>query len=454
MNSICPLIKQNCCTHFDQMMIHKNFDEHTKKQLTAHYNTSLDKFKLIKRLYDYKSEYNLIDWTLDFLGNTKRKLSKKLKRHLKKLARNYEMYSQDYYLDIVRAQIDKFLEPMYNEMFKFRKGMPCLSCDWDVQNNINLETKTIIYKSSFCLTLVDKYLDPIAEKYQKIVKNLMVLDEWIFIVSGKRMIEDMDDRSVFKRYNLIINKCKKSAQIRYCDEFCREFNFNKFSYMFDGEQNVWEEYLNNFVEFYQSYTTNKNKVWKSNKRPVRGIKRFKGSSVFSTKIFKDPYMKDYQGTALNINFEAKPNDFFIERNNKGNNEVQIATLDNELNSLTLYTLNDTPVDLSKFLILFDDVRGIDFYKETRRTNIEVPTSILLALIHSKGNDHTSVNEHIENGVKKVIVPIKINKVADWVQDYNMDFKAMKIILNSKSEAVKSIDRSMLAKFKNALFGWM
>ena len=454
LNSICPLVKQNCCTDADQMHIHKNFSEHTKKQLVSHYNTSIDKFKLLKRFYIYKTEYNLTDWTIQMFQKSKRRFPKKLKKHLLKIARQYDMYDQGYFLDLIKDQTEKYLEPMYAQMSHFKKTMPCLACDWNVQNSINLETTTITYKSSFCLTLVDKYLEPIAEKYEKIVKNLLVLDEWVFIVSGRRLMEEKEDRDVLRRIILIVGKCKKSAQIKFCDDFCREFNFNKFSYMFDGEQTVWEEYVNNFANFFQDYTHSQKKVWKKNKKKLGSFKKFFNGSVFSEKIFVDPYMKDYNGQALNINFETKPNDFFIDRHNKGRHNLQLQTLDNELDSLTLFKLNDDPIDLSKFLILFDDVRGIDFFKESKRNNIELPTQTILALIHSKGSDDNSLNEHIEKDVKKIISSVKIDKVADWVGDYNMDFKNMKIVLKGKSEAVKQFKSGGFKKLSNALFGWM
>lgn len=67
------------------------------------------------------------------------------------------------------------------------------------------------------------------------MKMIMLLDEWIFLATGRRLVSSATNRAVFRRYMAIIDKCKANQDVENCIELCREFNLNRMSYMFDGE---------------------------------------------------------------------------------------------------------------------------------------------------------------------------------------------------------------------------
>lgn len=64
-----------------------------------------------------------------------------------------------------------------------RKSTLCTYCDWHNQNFINTESLLIIYKHSFCTSMIDNHIDTLFDKYNKLVHILLVLDEWVYLTS-------------------------------------------------------------------------------------------------------------------------------------------------------------------------------------------------------------------------------------------------------------------------------
>lgn len=63
------------------------------------------------------------------------------------------------------------------------------------------------------------------------MKQIMILDEWIYLTSENRIEMDDKSRLLYRRYISSIDKCKNLK----CEEFCSEFNVNEITSIFDGE---------------------------------------------------------------------------------------------------------------------------------------------------------------------------------------------------------------------------
>lgn len=46
-------------------------------------------------------------------------------------------------------------------------------------------------------------------KYLVVFKKILILDEWVFLTSGHRLIENKDDVIKFRRYIAVVEKCKE-----------------------------------------------------------------------------------------------------------------------------------------------------------------------------------------------------------------------------------------------------
>ncbi len=91
-----------------------------------------------------------------------------------------------------------------------------MHCDWHNHNFINLESMTITYSYDFCNSFVKNFIDLWKKKYVVVYKNLLLLDEWIYLTTGDRLMENTVDRAILRKYILLIEKCDKTKKIRDC----------------------------------------------------------------------------------------------------------------------------------------------------------------------------------------------------------------------------------------------
>lgn len=102
------------------------------------------------------------------------------------------------------------------------------------------------------MKFVGRLATHLSYKYSKIVRPLLALDEWIYLVANRRIIEDDNEREKMKRYAAASVACELNPSTG-CSEFCKEFNPNKKSDIFDGEPTFFHDYYKNFKKFMNLY---------------------------------------------------------------------------------------------------------------------------------------------------------------------------------------------------------
>ena len=90
--------------------------------------------------------------------------------------------------------------------------------------------------------------------------------------------------------------------------------------------------------------------------------------------------------------------------------------DEELSSYALYRMIDPPVDVSKFLIIFDPNTGINLKKDSEEMNFDVSVDQILALLNASGGNVKALNEIIDDPVKALLKAIQIVDIADFLND--------------------------------------
>ena len=146
---------------------------------------------------------------------------------------------------------------MYKEVQKHRKGFLCNLCNWRNHQFYNPQSMTVTYNQKFCLQLAIKYIDLLWDKYGEIFRFINVMDEFMLLISGNKMIDSID-HAIFHRYGVIIDKCKKdTSKIENCADVCREFNLNKFNYMWDGETAVIKKFMKSYEELWKKFDDEK-----------------------------------------------------------------------------------------------------------------------------------------------------------------------------------------------------
>lgn len=386
----------------------------------------------------------------EFEKSAKPKPSMKLLKHLDAVAKKMDEIPTIKALDGFK-NLPMELHKFYGKVSHMRKSFLCSLCNWRNHKYIDAEAKTITFNEKFCKKLVFHTIDTIVKRYEIYIQYLLLLDEFVFIISEQRLLTKKIDRKIFRRYLMLIAKCKNNpTDAVACAPLCRQFNLNRFTYMFDGESKM----IIKFVELYRviSYLLKgekssfrklfrmRKKRWKHNI-----LKKFKRKdSILSKKMTKDPTIKTIKKNEFDLNFKTQAMKNYIERKHPLS-EIQIELLDDELSAITLFKLADAPIDISRFAVKFDKNGGLDVIKDSKKVNIDLSAHKILALIHKKSANTNDINEHIDDHVKLLLKQLKITDLSRFLIDASMIFNVMgkmdeqmKDIINAsgKKKAVK------------------
>jgi hypothetical protein len=425
LNSLCPRITMNCCTYHDQLTMHKIWSTEQKSALKERYETMIDHFALVNQIISIKDDIALIQYTKNFEKTAQPEPTKFLINHLEKIAADFNNDGMTFYMSVFKGLKDKGLPGLYKEVQKLRESVLCMVCDWHNHNFINLESLTITYKINFCQKLAGNLLPVLYDKYNIVVKMILNFDEWIYLVSGRRLIESHTDRATLRRYILIIDKCKQNTQkIDNCAEFCKQFNVNKFTYMFDGEEELFQQIAENFKNFLEDYEESPQKVYAERKDTwtMKSLKKFQDNdSVVSTKITKDPNDKAKETNSYKLKFNSQSNTKYYDN---GHNLVptQIEKLDDISENAILFRQQGDPIDLSSLIIVFQRYYGVNLYDESKDMNLSLPKDKIISLIEKKKSLEKSLNEYIEDSARAILDTIKVENIQDWFTDKDMKFK--------------------------------
>lgn len=92
---------------------------------------------------------------------------------------------------------------------------------------------------------------------------VLTLNEWVFLTTNFKLIEKDSNRNLLKRFIVVIEKCDSDKSVESCSNFCREFNINKFTEMFDGEQEIFVNLIDRFSIFYEKFKKHRNTIFES-----------------------------------------------------------------------------------------------------------------------------------------------------------------------------------------------
>jgi len=451
LNSICPHASLNCCTEHDQMKLHKLWTNHGFTHISSTHQTNMSSFIKMRSVVSYKDKIDYKQIFDTFKEQAKPKPSEHYLNHMQKVMIEIGKRNEAYLKNLMNT-LPKNLQRMQNSMRHLRKAFLCSMCDWHNHRYYNAESMTLTYDSKFCSSLIQQYIDMLADKYMDVVRYLLNLDEFYYLITHDRLMKSALDRAIFRRYYLLIDKCKKNPNKAVeCFEICKEFSFNTFNYMFDGESKPWDDYANAFNGVKDALSGEPKdyvRLFKLRRRDwsVKRLNTFSNNhSIVSNKIVDDPRNKRKKSNSFKLEFKSQAVKTFVERNHPISS-IQVESLDDELSSITLYKLADEPVDISKFMIVIDTKGGINLFKDARRMNFDSTAEQLIALIHSKGGDPNRLDEIIDDSVKQMLKDLQITDIAGFVTDFKLEFDEIakaKSTGKDKSDSVSIMITSVL-----------
>lgn len=434
-NALCPGISYNCCTKRDQMKIHKTWTQVNREYIQSTYRTSRDSFEKLGSILLAKDDFVLKGIVDKF--KTAMSPPDPFMNHIGDLVAEYSKRDAKYYSEMM-TQLRPKMAALHTDMRQFRQSLFCTLCDWKTHTFFNPQSMTLQYSQPFCLALVAKYIDLLWDKYGEIFRLLTVMDEFMFLISGQRLM-GVEDSRTFLRYTAIIDRCRlDNTKIASCADVCREFNINKFNYMWDGEPRVITIFVDNYDRFWaimnDNTRLNQMFLFRTQEWTRERLAQFISTESVLSKNHNAMAQIGIRKNTFDLNFKSSSVKNFYEYKHP-TNSVQIETLDEELSSYSLYKMIDPPIDVSKFMIVFDPAAGLNPQKDGEEMNFEMSVDELLALLHSSGTNIAALNEVIDKSVADIMTDITITDIADFINDPFIEFAR---IVKPPKKAVRNL----------------
>jgi hypothetical protein len=94
---------------------------------------------------------------------------------------------------------------------------------------------------------IDKWKEFFYNKFVTLLPLALYLDEFVYLISHERLIEYVADRAILHKYLIKVKNCKENSRPD-CDDLCKEFNINKFTYLIDGEYRLIKGFIKKFKD--------------------------------------------------------------------------------------------------------------------------------------------------------------------------------------------------------------
>ena len=407
--------------------MHKIWAEHGAEHVKNKHNAAIDAFKKLKAIVKDKKDYNL-KGILDIYEENR----KKPKPTLDTLKHLDDLVDVFFKLDgeEMFGTFDKFMKEYKLMLMKvkwLRMGFLCSLCEMHNHVHINTDIHTITYHDNFCKHIVKNFLDIIAKKYLSYMRMVMVLDEFIFLITDRRIIKKDLDRYMIRRNILIVDKCAKNPfKEGECYDMCLQFNLNRFTDLFDGESEVLKDFADDFPD-YKDYLIGVDSDFKKlvemgkNHWTEKKIKNLrKTDSLMDKKIKKDKTLKPKKKNSFGLQFKTPKIVSFIERHHVLN-PLQIENLDDQLDPLVLHKLADNPIDISRFITHFDKKTGIDLFRDSKKLHLHYEKEKLLAMIHAKDTNIGKLSEVLDGQLQKMLEGIIMTDYKSFLGDTRLEF---------------------------------
>lgn len=271
------------------------------------------------------------------------------------------------------------------------------------------------------------------DKYLELYKLALILDEFIFLVSHKRLIKYQSDRALLHKYLVIMRECKKNPNSELCNSVCQQYNFNKFTYIIDGEGHIIKEFFILYGRFKKLMSSKKkyHKLVEMRKLSfLRNVfqRHVRNYTVLGNKVIprpKKPIHERKKKTAINFGDKTNMRKRYFVRHHPWST-ITLEAMDDQVNSFTLYRIKNNPVDIADFQVIIGGIYGVDPFKDRKNMNMDIKVKELLALQSHKNSDPMSLNEIIEPDVKKMLHIIDIARLKNFVTDHILRFDLLRV----------------------------
>lgn len=126
-NSLCPGIKENCCTIHDQLQLHKWYQTFYKQELINNYSVIPAQIIEISKVVDQASNIKW-DQVIQSYNNNKLPTNKVFEAHIQSLVTLVTTLSPDFKTQTPENKIKAFTA-FFDQIKTMRISFPCMLCD-------------------------------------------------------------------------------------------------------------------------------------------------------------------------------------------------------------------------------------------------------------------------------------------------------------------------------------
>lgn len=335
----------------------------------------------------------------------------------------------------------------YNEKItKVRSGLLCGICNPNTHRHFDLEERTLTYSAPFCFKLVSDFFPSVHDKYVELVKYLLDLSEFAFILTKKHLVTDTEYTKRARKYITMLEKCKKKPDdLKECSEFCAEFKVNKQTEMFDGEIKIFEEAAKAYETIGPLITDPKKhtEIFNLRARELSEAKFLKQHNYLKTDSAKKEDFKKVKTNSYGVHMKVRDVSTFTE-NNQFFKEIPGVQGESAKTAVILFPKAATPVAMSDLKIVINKDTGYNAFTEGEKVDFAVSPEQCVALLFTSEEITSAVKEKIDAKVVKVLEENNVEKIRVFINTPDMLFKRW---VNPKSLLVEKKVKKLIGKKK-------
>ena len=143
-------------------------------------------------------------------------------------------------------------------------------------------------------------------------------------------------------------------------------------------------------------------------------------SVLTTFDGENPRLHHEEFSGVSI----MPSKSFFERIHKINS-IEIETLDDIDDTISMFRIQNDPIDLSQYKVAYESGIGIDLIDLAKNMQIQITVNKFISLLSFQTTISRHIPEILTDRTKNVLNAIKVPDVIEFKRDFKMYFKGFR-----------------------------
>ena len=240
---ICPAVKSNCCSIFDQFIMYSTWRDKIKPKLIRYQKGFLKKLFILNKMVQF----------IDKMQIKKKLMKLRISMRMKQvLIMRYLITKKKRLSRLIVQKIVK-QKKVNKYMLKVRSSFYCNICDFQNHPFFDMKKKVISMGLGSCASIVENTIEYSYHSNFVLAKYLMVYSKILNNFSNDEFEQPviLDD---YKQIRSNVRMCFQTfkaglVDLRPCQKYCNYYNFNNHSPFLEGNHNFINDLLNSFARF-------------------------------------------------------------------------------------------------------------------------------------------------------------------------------------------------------------